>query len=121
MDETPPIVELRNVTKRFVLRHHETLTAVQDISFSIAQKPAGAFIALLGPSGCGKSTILNMIAGIYQPDEGQVLTLGTPVIGPNPNAVTVPQAYTCFPWLAVLGNVEFGLSIQGVQLAERRK
>ena len=120
MDETPPVVELRNITKRFALRHHETLVAVQDISFKVAQKPSGAFVALLGPSGCGKSTILNMISGIYQPDEGEVLTMGKAVTGPNPDAVTVPQAYTCFPWLTVLGNVEFGLSIQNVQSAERR-
>ena len=41
-------------------------------------------------------------------------------IGPNPNSVTVPQTYTCFPWLSVVQNVEFGLSVQGKSPEEQR-
>ncbi|HZP82789.1 MAG TPA: ABC transporter ATP-binding protein, partial [Chthonomonadaceae bacterium] len=43
------------------------------------------------------------------------------VNGPNPLSVTVPQAYTCFPWLTVQGNVEFGLNIQGKSPQTRRQ
>src|SRR5207244_13519804 len=58
---------VRNVTKRFTARG---TPAVSDVSF-IA--PAGGITALLGPSGSGKSTVLRVIAGLEQPDSGQVL------------------------------------------------
>jgi NitT/TauT family transport system ATP-binding protein len=82
---------------------------------------AGEFIVFLGPSGCGKSTLLNMIGGLLQPDTGEVRTFGKPVTGPNPDAVTVFQHYTCFPWLTALGNVEYSLKLQGgLSRGERR-
>ena len=76
---------------------------------------------LLGPSGCGKSTILQMVSGLLSPDSGTITAFGRPVNGPDPQSVTVPQAYTCFPWLTALGNVEFGLSIQNRPPDARRK
>lgn len=83
------------------------LTAIDDISFDI---PAGRFISLLGPSGCGKSTILRMLAGLTGPTRGRVAFHGEPVSEPPPGMVYVFQQYTksLFPWLTVLGNVEFG-------------
>jgi NitT/TauT family transport system ATP-binding protein len=120
--ENPPYVELKNVSKWFPdPRNGDRLVAVQDISMVIPRSEAGDFVALLGPSGCGKSTILNLIAGMIPPDNGEVLISGKPVCGPSPDTATVPQAYTCFPWLTVLGNVEFGLSLQGKPKAERFK
>ena len=117
----PAVVELTNVVKRYPgPRGCEPIMAVDHINFSMEDREGGEFLALLGPSGCGKSTVLNMINGLVQPTEGEVRTFGHPVTGPNPDAVTVQQAYTCFPWLTVLGNVEFGLRIQGKPASERR-
>src|SRR5262249_28648443 len=98
-------------------------TILDQISLTIADEPdAGEFIVLLGPSGGGKSTILNMIAGLLQPDAGEVRTFGRVVTGPNPDAVTVFQQYTCFPWLTVLGNVEYSLKLQrGLSGSARRQ
>ena len=81
----------------------------------------GEFIVLLGPSGCGKSTILQMVSGLLSPDSGTITAFGRNVSGPDPQSVTVPQAYTCFPWLTALGNVEFGLAIQNKPPEIRRK
>lgn len=55
---------VRNLTKRF--GQH---TVVDRVSFDVDE---GRFLVVLGPSGCGKSTILRMIAGLEEPDEGEI-------------------------------------------------
>ena len=57
-------VLLNNVSKRF-----GTFQAVSQLTLSIEE---GAFVTLLGPSGCGKTTTLRMLAGFYDPDEGDI-------------------------------------------------
>src|SRR5258708_39579566 len=110
MADKPPVVELKNVHKWFPgnHRHSELVMAVDGVDFAIPDEEAGEFVAFLGPSGCGKSTLLNMISGLLLPDEGEINVFGEIISGPDPKSVTVPQSYTCFPWLTVLGNVEFG-------------
>ena len=49
-----------------------------------------------------------------EPTSGEVWTLGKRVLNSNPDTVTVQQAYTCFPWLTALKNVEFALQVQGM-------
>jgi NitT/TauT family transport system ATP-binding protein len=97
-----PEVAVHGVGKSF-----GAVTAIEDISFEI---PHGRFVSLLGPSGCGKSTILRMLAGLIAPSRGAVSFKGAPVLAPPPGMVYVFQQYTksLFPWLTVLGNVEFG-------------
>src|SRR5437868_1797386 len=82
-------------------------TAIDEVSFEV---PDGRFLSLLGPSGCGKSTILRMLAGLTAPSRGAVSFKGAPVSKPPPGMVYVFQQYTksLFPWLTVMGNVEFG-------------
>jgi NitT/TauT family transport system ATP-binding protein len=117
----PPanMIELHGVSKWFGNKH-DRLTVIDGIDLAVPNKPEGEFIALLGPSGAGKSTILSMLAGLSFADAGEVITNGHAVKGPNPDTVTVQQNYTCFPWLTVQGNVEFGLSIAGKPADERR-
>ncbi len=123
MSDKPPVVELKNVKKWFPgsHRHSEQLSAVDGVDLVIADEEAGEFVAFLGPSGCGKSTLLNMISGLYSPSDGEIRVFGEVVSGPNPKSVTVPQAYTCFPWLTARGNIEFGLLVQGKDPSMRRK
>ena len=64
-------LELRNVTKRF----GEKVIANKDVSFSVN---GGEILAVLGENGSGKTTLMNMIAGIYHPDEGEILVNGEP-------------------------------------------
>jgi NitT/TauT family transport system ATP-binding protein len=117
-----PIVEFNNVSKWFSKRKTEPPVEVLDsFNFKVERKDAGAFVVLLGPSGCGKSTILTLISGLALPDEGEVLINGKQVIGPAEDSATVPQAYTCFPWLNVLQNVEFGLSLQPLDKRKRKE
>jgi len=120
--EKPSVVELKGVSKRFDPTHRggEQLVAVDHVDITIPDDAEGEFVALLGPSGCGKSTILSMVGGLLEPTEGEVMTFGKPVQGSNPDTVTVQQAYTCFPWLTVLANVEFGLNIMGKSGSEAK-
>jgi NitT/TauT family transport system ATP-binding protein len=116
-------VELKKASKWFPPSRNggERLVAIEDLSFVVPDEAAGEFVVLLGPSGCGKSTILSLVAGLATPDAGEVRVFGRPVRHPEPEAVTVLQAYTCFPWLTALGNVEFGLTVRNRPAAERRK
>ena len=63
-----PLVEMRDVTKRF-----SGVTANKKVSFSVE---AGEVHALLGENGAGKSTLMNILYGLYRPDEGQVFVNG---------------------------------------------
>lgn len=109
-------VQLKNVTKTFG-HPGERVTAIENLSLEIR---AGEFIVLVGPSGCGKTTVLNLIAGLTDPESGEVVVAGSPVKGPGPDRAVVFQDGALFPWLNVRQNVEFGLKIAGVGKAERR-
>ncbi len=116
----PHSIEIQNVCKAFPNPvGGKPMPAVDSVSLTVPADQNGEFIVLLGPSGCGKSTILHMISGMLSPDSGTVTAFGKIVSGPDPQSVTVPQAYTSFPWLTVQGNVEFGLSIQGKSPSDR--
>ncbi|HQF30863.1 MAG TPA: ATP-binding cassette domain-containing protein, partial [Hyphomicrobiales bacterium] len=64
----------------------------------------GEFIAIVGFSGSGKTTLISTIAGLVQPDAGQVRLQGKPVTGPGPERGVVFQSYSLMPWLTVYGN-----------------
>ena len=77
------------------------------------------FLCILGPSGCGKTTLLRIVAGLIQPEQGQVLEDGKPLGPPGVNRCMVFQQFGLLPWRSVLGNVEFGLELRGVGKRER--
>jgi NitT/TauT family transport system ATP-binding protein len=103
-------LELQNVTKVFVRRGRRPLTAVSDVSLSVA---AGEFVCLIGPSGCGKSTLLSLVAGLAEPTSGSVRFRGEPVTGTDPQRGMLFQSPALFPWLTVFDNVMFGPRAQG--------
>jgi NitT/TauT family transport system ATP-binding protein len=75
----------------------------------------------VGPSGCGKTTLLNILAGLDKPSEGEVILNGHPVTETGPDRTMVFQENALFPWLKVLDNVEFGLKMAGVQKNKRQE
>lgn len=95
-----------------------SLRVLDGISFTAQE---GEFIALVGPNGCGKTTLLRLIAGLEKPSGGTITIDGRPVEGPGPDRGFVFQEYALFPWLRVVENVEFGLKMRGVAVAERRQ
>lgn len=62
------LIEVRGLTKRF-----KNVTAVECLDLTIH---AGEFVALLGPNGAGKTTLIEMIEGVQEPDEGEVIIAG---------------------------------------------
>ena len=112
-------LKLENVSKVFAKVESDGVThALQDVS---TEMQSGEFVSLVGPSGCGKSTILRLVAGLITPTLGRVTVDGKEVDGPSPQRGLVFQNPTLFPWLTVLGNVEFGPASQGLPKAERRR
>src|SRR5436305_14730819 len=109
-------IEARNVTKRF-----GDFTALDDGSVEVE---AGSLTALLGPSGSGKSTLLRVIAGLEQPDAGQVCLDGRDVTGVTPQERGVGfvfQHYAAFKHMTVAENVAFGLRIRKRPKAEIKR
>jgi NitT/TauT family transport system ATP-binding protein len=94
------------------------VVALSDVTLGIEP---GKFVVLVGPSGCGKSTLLMMLAGLRHPSSGEILIDGKPIHDPDPDRVGVVfQEASLFPWLTAEENVEFPLSLRGVDKAERR-
>lgn len=77
MSAAAPVVELKQITKRF-----PGIVANDSISLTLNK---GEIHALLGENGAGKSTLMNIVFGLYQPDEGSIEIDGKPVIIDNPN------------------------------------
>jgi NitT/TauT family transport system ATP-binding protein len=113
----PSVLSLRDVSKTFPSKQGP----VQALSGIDLEIPRGDVVCILGPSGGGKTTLLNLMAGLERPSEGQVLCGGAPVEGPGPDRVVIFQELALFPWLTVLGNVTFGLKMKGVDRHERKR
>ncbi len=102
-------VELKNINKHFKDFH-----ASKDVNISI---PKGRLVALLGPSGSGKTTILRMIAGLEQPDSGEIIIDGrvvNNVPGSERGIGFVFQNYALFRYMTVYDNIAFGLRVKKV-------
>lgn len=100
-------VELKNINKTF-----GDFKASNNVSFGIEQ---GKLIGLLGPSGSGKTTILRMIAGLEEPDSGDIFIDGVRVndIPASKRGIGfVFQSYALFRYMSVFDNIAFGLEVQ---------
>ncbi len=100
-------VELKNINKNF-----GDFKASNNINISIEK---GSLSALLGPSGSGKTTILRMIAGLEQPDSGDIFIDGEKVndIPASKRGIGfVFQNYALFRFMSIYDNIAFGLEVQ---------
>lgn len=105
---TQSFLEVRNITKAF-----EATTAVSHLSLTVDE---GEIVCLLGPSGCGKTTLLRLIAGLEQPDSGEVWLNDRNIthIPPHQRGFGMMfQDFALFPHKTVFGNVAFGLQMRG--------
>lgn len=106
----PPIIQLQNVYKSYV-NGQISQPVLHDISLDI---DAGEFVAIVGASGNGKSTLLNLLAGIDKPSQGQVDVCGSALhllteeqlsVWRGPNIGIVFQFFQLLPSLSVLQNI----------------
>jgi NitT/TauT family transport system ATP-binding protein len=91
------------------------VVAVDRVSFGVAP---GEFVSIVGPSGCGKSTVLNTLAGLETPFEGEVVIEGRPMVAPRPDVGMVFQQPHLFPWKSVRKNIAHGPRALGKPAAE---
>ncbi len=114
-NKRPPMVQLRNVVKRF-----DNVLAVETIDLDIEE---GSLVTLLGPSGCGKTTILRMIAGLESCTEGDIYIKGKRINDipvHKRNLGMIFQDYALFPHKTIYDNVAFGLKYRNVPKKECR-
>jgi len=95
-----------------------SVVAIKDLNLEIEE---GEFTVILGPSGCGKTTFLHLLAGFEKPTDGQLLLNGKSIDKPGRDRGFVFQDHSLFPWRTVMGNVKFGLEMEGLEEAEATK
>ena len=106
-------VRFSAVSKRF----GKTL-ALNEVSLAVRR---GEFMTLLGPSGCGKTTLLNLAAGFFSPEGGEILINGERVNDLptyNREIGMMFQNYALFPHMTVEGNVAYGLKARHIAKPE---
>ncbi|UCE20072.1 MAG: ABC transporter ATP-binding protein [Gemmatimonadota bacterium] len=105
----------RSLGKIYRTRNGVT-TALKDVSLSVGEQE---FVCIVGPSGCGKTTLLKLIAGLLEPTSGRII-FGAGEKNGRLRSAMVFQEHGLFPWMTVLGNVAFGLEMQGISQHECR-
>jgi len=113
------IISIKHLTKRF-----GKVVAVDDFCLDIAP---GSFLTLLGPSGCGKTTLLRCIAGLEDPDGGDI-HIGDKLVFSHSKGISLSpgqrnlglvfQNYALWPHMTVYKNITFALEIQKLPKAE---
>jgi len=118
----PAVLRLENLGKRYSL---DRPALFERLELELRQ---GEYIAIMGESGVGKSTLLNLLAGLDQPDSGRVLFEGADLSALDDDAITllrrravgfVFQAFHVLPYLSVEQNVALPLDLLGVTEPER--
>jgi ABC-type sugar transport system ATPase subunit len=112
-------ITIKNLTKRF-----GDVVAINNISLTIEP---GTFLTLLGPSGCGKTTLLRCIAGLEDPDDGEIF-VGDKLVFSHRRGISLPsgqrdlgmvfQNYALWPHMTVYKNITFALEIQKMTRAQ---
>lgn len=100
------LLELKNVSKTFLLESGRELKVLDHINISLAEDQT---LALLGPSGSGKSTCLRIMCGLINASEGEVCSNGIPMTGINSDISLVFQSFALFPWETIKRNIEISL------------
>ena len=117
-----PVLRLENLSKRYAADHPALFDG---LSLELEQ---GEYLAIMGESGVGKSTLLNLLAGLDQPDSGRVLLDGADLSALNDDAITllrrrhvgfVFQAFHVLPYLTVTQNVALPLDLLGMVEPDR--
>ena len=116
MDGKKISLKLEHISQSFIT-NNKVFDAAVDVSLEVYESE---FLVILGPGRCGKTTLLNMIAGLEKPVDGQILLDGEELKGSDERIGMVFQKRALMPWKTVMENVEFGLKLKGMDKTERR-
>ncbi len=97
-----PILSLKGLAKSYTGKSGAVTEVLAGVDLEVAE---GEFVAILGFSGAGKTTLISAIAGLVEPDAGEILLRGKPIKGPDKDRGLVFQSYSLFPWLTLEANV----------------
>ena len=111
------MIECVNLKKIFETSRG-SVPVVDDVTLSVRENE---LLVLFGPGQCGKSTMINCMAGLESVTGGIVKVDGKLVTKPGPDRGVVYQRMALFPWLTVMGNVEYGPKVRGISKKERRE
>jgi NitT/TauT family transport system ATP-binding protein len=109
-------VRAASVTQRYPRRRGQPVTALAGLDLTVRD---GEVVAVVGPSGCGKTTLLELVAGLQEPDEGRVTVAGT--ADRLAACAFMPQHDLLLPWRDAVGNAALALECAGVPRAEARR
>ena len=109
-------LEINGLKKIFINNIRGNLLVLDGVNLKIA---SGEFVSIIGPSGCGKTTLIEIIAGLQQKTDGEILIDQLPIEKSPSNCAIVLQQYALFPWLTVQKNIEYGLKIRKIDKKER--
>lgn len=123
---TEHLFDLQKVAKRFV-KGKESITIFENLNLSINK---GDFVAIMGPSGSGKTTLLNLLGGVDQPTEGEILFDGDRIDALSENQLAkwrannvgyIFQFYNLMPMLNAARNVELPLLLTQLSSSARKQ
>ena len=117
MEQQVKRMEIRNLSKTFFSKKGY-FTAIDNVSFDVYD---GEFLVILGPGRCGKTVMLNIIAGVEDATEGQIIYNGKEWKGLNPEIGMVFQKLALMSFKTVIENVELALKFRGMKKEERRE
>jgi NitT/TauT family transport system ATP-binding protein len=103
-------VSLQNVSVEYETARSGIKAALHDINLDIE---AGEFVCVVGTSGCGKTTLLKAVDGLVPITSGAIELDGRRITGPGRSRSVVFQAASLLPWRSVIGNIRYGLEMQG--------
>lgn len=81
--------------------------------------PRGRFVSVFGPNGCGKSTLINLVAGLLEPDAGTIRFGGKRLRDTNFGYVFQNYREALFPWMRSIDNIRYPLKFRKIPRAER--
>lgn len=111
------IIGCNHVSKTFHTARGD-VNVINDLNLTVKENE---LLVLFGPGQCGKSTLINCMSGLEPVSSGTVEVNGKMVEKPGPDRGVVYQRTALFPWLTVMGNVEYGPKVRGMSKKERQE
>jgi len=109
-------IRLHDVAVSFPAGRDARSTVLEGVDLTVEP---GEIVSLIGPNGSGKSTLLRVIAGLLEPDRGEVLLDDVPIRGPDARLGLVFQEPRLLPWRSAARNIAYPMEIAGWEPAKR--